>query len=215
MPYQGLSEDFLKSMISDALDKAPKGDWSVTRHYLYTRLMGMFRPYDGSDKRCLSVSHSTFLTALLGLQNSVVKEANFPEHNMLSLDFPSESFDFCISDQVLEHVEGSPFNAFEESVRVVKRGGYIVHTTCFMNQIHGTPKDYWRFTPDALRLIAEHCDTHILDCGGWGNKNVWGYMELGFRTRRVPSDPSHPICRMAMENDDTIPIVTWVVAQKS
>jgi SAM-dependent methyltransferase len=214
MPYQGLSEDFIKALISDSLEKAQTGQWNITRHYLYSRLMGMLKPYDGSDKRCLSLSHSILLGSVLGLQSVVVNEANFPEHNMLSLDFPSESFDFCISDQVLEHVEGNPFKAFEESVRVVKKGGFIVHTTCFMNQIHGSPNDYWRFSPDALRLMAADCDLQIIDCGGWGNKDVWAYMDLGFRTARVPTDPSHPICRMAMENDDTIPIVTWVVAQK-
>jgi SAM-dependent methyltransferase len=176
--------------------------------------MGMLKPYNGSHKTCLSLSHSILLGAVLGLQNVTVTEANYPEHNMLSLDFPSETFDFCISDQILEHVEGNPFKAFEETVRVVKQGGFIAHTTCFMNQIHGSPNDYWRFSPDALRLMADDCGLRILDCGGWGNKDVWAYMELGFRTARVPTDPSHPIYRMAMENDDTIPIVTWVVARK-
>jgi hypothetical protein len=83
-----------------------------------------------------------------------------------------------------------------------------------MNEIHNTPKDYWRFTPDALCLIANSCHVTVLDSGGWGNKDVWSFMELGFRTIPVPSDSSHPICRMAMENDDSIPIVTWVVVQK-
>lgn len=214
MQYQGLSEGFIKALISDALEKAQTGQWNITRHYLYTRLMGMLKPYDGPQKKCLSLSHSMFLVAVLGLQKAVVSEANFPEHNMLSLDFPSGTFDFCISDQVLEHVEGNPFQAFEESVRVVKKGGHVVHTTCFMNQIHGSPNDYWRFSPDALRLMAGDGDLQILECGGWGNKDVWAYMDLGFRTARVPADPSHPIYRMAMENDDSIPIVTWVVAQK-
>lgn len=214
MQFPGLSEDFLKALIADSLEKAQRGQWNITRHYMYTRLMGRLTSYDGSQKKCLSLSHSTFLGAVLGLRRAEVREANFPEHNMLSLDFPSETFDFCISDQVLEHVEGSPFKAFEESVRVVKEGGYVVHTTCFMNPIHGSPNDYWRFSPDALRLMAVDCDLRIHDCGGWGNKNVWAYMDLGFRMARVPTDPSHPICRMAMENDDTIPIVTWVVAEK-
>lgn len=214
MPYQRLSEDFIKALISDSLKKAQRGQWNITRHYMYTRLMGELKPYDDSQKQCLSLSHSTFLCAVLGIQRAVVSEANFPEHNMLSLGFPSETFDFLISDQVLEHVEGNPFKAFEETVRVVKNGGHVVHTTCFMNQIHGAPNDYWRFTPDALRLMADDCDLQVLDCGGWGNKNVWAYLDLGFRTAKVPTDPTHPIHRMAMQNDDTIPIVTWVVGRK-
>lgn len=198
----------------ESLKTSSPGSWNITRHYMYTRLRGLLKTYDAADKRCLSISHSAFLALLMGLQHCQRIEANYPEHDMLRLVFPDDAFEFCVSDQVLEHVEGNPYHAFQESVRVTKPGGFIVHTTCFMNEIHHTPKDYWRFTPDALRLIAEHCQADVLDYGGWGNKDVWRFMELGFRTVPVPSDPSHPICQMAMKNDETIPIVTWIVARK-
>jgi SAM-dependent methyltransferase len=214
MPFQGFSEGFLKAIIAESLKTSVPGSWNITRHFMYSRLRGMLQAYDGNEKRCLSISHSAFFARLLGLKHTQLMEANYPEYNMLSLGFEDNVFEFCVSDQVLEHIEGNPFTAFEESVRVTKPGGFIVHTTCFMNEIHNTPKDYWRFTPDALCLIANSCRVAVLDSGGWGNKDVWSFMELGFRTIPVPSDPSHPICRMAMENDDSIPIVTWIVVQK-
>ncbi len=214
MPYQGFSEAFLKSVIAEALKTSSPGSWNITRHFMYSRLREILKAYDGTDKQCLSISHSAFLAKLMGLQQARIIEANYPEHDILRLVFPDDTFDVCLSDQVLEHVEGNPYDAFQESVRVTKPGGFIVHTTCFMNEIHHTPKDYWRFTPDALRMIAEHCRATVLEAGGWGNKDVWSFMELGFRTIPVPSDPHHPICQMAMQNDETIPIVTWVVAQK-
>ncbi len=214
MPFTGFSDEFLKSIIAESLKTSSPGVWNITRHYMYSRLAGLFRTHDDADKRCLSISHSAFLARLMGLQHAQLMEANYPEYNMLQLVFPDNAFEFCVSDQVLEHIEGNPYTAFQESVRVTKPGGFIVHTTCFMNEIHHTPKDFWRFTPDALRLVAEHCRVDVMDCGGWGNKDVWRFMELGFRTIPVPSDPSHPICRMAMKNEDSIPIVTWVVAQK-
>jgi len=214
MPYHGFSEDFMKSIIAEALKTSDPAGWNVTRHYMYLKLNGLLTSSDGDGKKGLSISHSVFLARLLGLRKAHLLEANYPEHDLLNLNFENNAFDFCVSDQVLEHVEGNPFAAFQESVRVTKPGGFIVHSTCFMNEIHGTPKDYWRFTPDALRMIAEHCQTTVLECGGWGNKDVWSFMELGFRTIPVPNDPSHPICQMAMQNDETIPIVTWVVTQK-
>ena len=214
MLYQGFSEAFLKSVIAESLKTAPPGHWNITRHYMYSRLQGMFQGYDGPDRKCLSISHSTFFARLLGLNTARMTEANYPKHNMLALDYLSDSFDFCVSDQVLEHVEGNPFKAFEESVRVTRHGGLIAHTTCFMNEIHETPRDFWRFTPDALCLMARNSGSTVIESGGWGNKDVWSFMALGFRTIPVPSDPSHPICRMAMEKDDAIPIVTWVIAQK-
>ena len=214
MPFQGFSEEFLKSVIAESMKTSSPGSWNITRHYMYTRLREILKTHDGADKQCLAISHSVFLARLIGLQQARIMEANYPDHDMLRLVFPDNTFEFCVSDQVLEHIEGNPYNAFQESVRVTKPGGFIVHTTCFMNEIHSTPKDYWRFTPDALRMIAEHCGARVLDSGGWGNRDVWSFMELGFRTIPVPSDPAHPICRMAMKNEDAIPIVTWVVTQK-
>ncbi len=214
MPFQSFSEDFMKSIIAESLKTSPPGSWNVTRHYMYSKLNGILGTYDDASQNCLSISHSAFLARLMGLRQCRLAEANYPEHDMLHLAFADNMFDFCVSDQVLEHIEGNPYQAFQESVRVTRPGGFIVHTTCFMNEIHHTPKDFWRFTPDALRLMAEHCRVAVIDCDGWGNKDVWRFMELGFRTVPVPSDPSHPICQMAMINDASMPIVTWVVAQK-
>jgi Methyltransferase domain len=214
MPYQGFSEAFLKAIIAESLKTCQPGQWNVTRQYMYWKLQGMLQGYDKPDKSCLCISHSTFLARVLGLKTAHLTRADFPEHDMLNLRYPSEAFDFCVSDQVLEHIEGNPFAAFAESVRVIKSGGFVAHTTCFMNEIHETPKDYWRFTPDALRLMAAHAGAAVIESGGWGNRDVWTFMAMGFRTVPVPSDPSHPVCRMAMQNDETIPIVTWVIAQK-
>lgn len=214
MPYQGFSEEFLKSIIAESFKTSAPGRWNITRHYMYSRLQSLLRPYDGMGKNCLAISHSSFFAKLLGLAQTHVTTADYPEHNMLCLKYPTDGFDFCVSDQVMEHIEGNPYRAFEESVRVTKRGGFIAHTTCFMNEIHNTPKDFWRFSPDALCMMAEHSGAVVIESGGWGNKDVWTFMELGFRTMRMPNDPSHPICQMAMKKDDSIPIVTWVVAQK-
>jgi 2-polyprenyl-3-methyl-5-hydroxy-6-metoxy-1,4-benzoquinol methylase len=45
-----------------------------------------------------------------------------------------------VSDQVLEHVVGDPQTAIDETLRVLRPGGIVIHTTCFMNPIHGAPE---------------------------------------------------------------------------
>ena len=114
---------------------------------MYNRLscIGTALPIRGG--RVLSISHSAKLCDILGLQPTEVVEANYPDYNMISLDFPNESFDFVVSDQVLEHVEGNPQQAIDECWRVLRPGGIVVHTTCFINPIHDEPNDYWHFTP--------------------------------------------------------------------
>src|SRR5690606_2405557 len=122
---------------------------------MYKALGGKFADLDGPDKTCLAISKSKFFGKIAGLQTCEYTEADYPEHNMMSLQFPDDGFDFCISDQVLEHIEGDPFIAFNETVRVTKPGGYICHTTCFLNEVHGVPKDFWRYTTTALDLLAK------------------------------------------------------------
>ncbi len=112
----------------------------------------------------MAISHSANLASLVGLKSIKITKGNYPECSFLNMPFQDNYFDFCFSDQVLEHVEGNPYKAFEESIRVVKSGGFIIHTTCFVNQFHADPGDFWRFTPDALKLMSETCGATVIDC---------------------------------------------------
>ena len=132
---------------------------------------------------------------------------------MLSLPFEDGSFDFCVSDQVLEHVGGNPFDAVRETLRILRPGGFAVHTTCLLNGIHAQP-DYWRFTPDGLALLCSSVGGKVISVDGWGNQDALDLIRQGFRFSKVPLDPKHPLHRIAMANDKLNPICTWVVAQK-
>jgi len=190
----------------------PRGP-HVTRYFMYGRLgsIGPLLPRRGG--RVLSISHSANLGGLLGLQPTELIEANYPDHSMLSLGFPDSSYDFVLSDQVLEHVEGNPQQAIDECHRLLKPGGVAVHTTCFINPIHGAPKDFWRFTPEALRLLHQGW-SEIIECGGWGSFEVWSLVQDGLRFEGIPHARWHPLHRLATRNDPLWPIVTWIVARK-
>ncbi|NJK38976.1 MAG: class I SAM-dependent methyltransferase [Oscillatoriales cyanobacterium SM2_3_0] len=180
---------------------------------MYKKLQGILSEQDSPSKRCLAISHSSGLARLLGLNSISIQTSNYPECNFIDLQFENNTFDFCVSDQVLEHVEGNPYKAFEESIRVVKSGGFIAHTTCFINGIHAFPGDFWRFTPDALSLMSKSNGAEVIECGGWGNKEAWAYIEMGYRSHKIPEDPQNPIYQLAMKNDPLHPIVTWVIAK--
>lgn len=188
-----------------------RGPDRITRHAMYTRLRDTVPRPDGRA-RVLSISGSSKLVERLDLATGEVVEADYPKHDLLHLQFADDSFDYLVADQVLEHIEGDPFRAAAESLRVVRPGAFVVHTTCFINPIHGAPNDYWRFTPHALRLLF--ADADIVEVGGWGNRTIWRYMELGLRYQRVPKATWHPLHRAAIRNDPEWPIVTWIVARK-
>ena len=185
----------------------------ITRYSMYERLRSVGRRLQSRGGRVLSISGSEELVATLGLTPSELVAADYPTHNMLALGFPDSSFDYVVSDQVLEHVEGNPQRAIDECRRVLRPGGVAVHTTCFVNPVHGMPKDFWRFSQDALALLHEGW-SEILEVGGWGNPEVWIVARCGLRFVGVPHAEWHPLHRLAVKNDPLWPIVTWVVARK-
>jgi SAM-dependent methyltransferase len=191
----------------------PRGP-HITRYAMYARLREVGAALSNRHGRVLAISHSANLVELLGLQPSDIVPADYPQYDLLALDFPDTSFDFVLSDQVLEHIEGDPHRVVNESHRVLRPGGIAVHTTCFINPVHGAPKDFWRFTPAALRLLHADGWSQVIECGGWGNRDVWTAERDGMRFVGVPHAPWHPYHRLATFNDPEWPIVTWVVARK-
>lgn len=182
----------------------------ITRYEMYRRLGQINLPNKTGD--VLSISHSGVLAELTGIKHAGWIDATYPEHNMLALTFADASFDFVLSNQVLEHVEGDPFHAISECARILRPGGIAIHTTCFINPIHGSPSDFWRFTPEGLRLL--HRGWNIIECAGWGNQQAWVIAADGLRYEGVPHLSWHPLHRIAIKNDPLWPISTWIVAQK-
>jgi SAM-dependent methyltransferase len=185
----------------------------ITRYAMYRHLADLAHGLPNRRGQALSISHSERLLQVLGIDATPLTAANYPECNFLELGYPDGSFDFVVSDQVLEHVEGNPQRAVDESWRVLRPGGLAIHTTCFINPLHGAPKDFWRFTPEALALLHRNF-SEIIDVGGWGNFAVWSLVRDGLRHAGVPHAAWHPMHRIATMNDPRWPIVTWVVARK-
>ena len=163
--------------------------------------------------RVLSISHSSNLSDLVSLQPEEIISADYPEHNILALAFPDASFNYVISDQVLEHVEGNPQQAIDECYRVLRPNGIAIHTTCCINPIHAAPLDFWRFTPYALSLLHRNW-AEVIDVGGWGNFEALALIQDGLRYARVPLAEWHPFHKMAVKNDPEWPITIWIIAKK-
>ncbi|HVY68349.1 MAG TPA: methyltransferase domain-containing protein [Verrucomicrobiae bacterium] len=190
-----------------------RGD-KLTRFALYQELGKVADQLPGrTTARTLVISHSHPLCDLFRVPAEGRVEANYPEHNILSLRFPDNEFDFVVSDFVLEHVEGNPEQAMEECRRVLKPGGVAIHTTAFNYHVHGAPNDYWRFTPSALAWLHRRFG-QVIATGGWGNQWVWVMVYFGLRKEGVPLARWHPFHRIATRNDRRWPITTWVVARK-
>lgn len=69
------------------------------------------------------------------------------------LPFRDAVFQRVECDAVLEHVR-RPERAMREIERVLAPGGHVRLVAPFCHPLHEYPKDYHRFTPDGLKLLA-------------------------------------------------------------
>lgn len=183
-----------------------------TRVVMYERL-GDVMAHERRTGDVLAISRSRLVCDLLFDRSATITEADYPEHNLLALRFPTDAFDFVVADQVIEHVEGSPQRAMDEIHRVLRPGGIAIVTTCLLYPIHEAPADFWRFTPFGLRLLAKPFG-EILDVGCWGNRFAWVLDWLEMHYERLPRAAWHPLAKLARHHEPEWPIVTWLVARK-
>jgi SAM-dependent methyltransferase len=78
------------------------------------------------------------------------------------LKFPAASFHAAVCWSVLEHVP-HPQKAISELHRVLEPGGLIWIQVPFLFPYHESPNDYWRVSPEGLRLWMAGFDE--IKCG--------------------------------------------------
>ena len=184
----------------------------LTRYYMYKRIEECFN--DLMRGRILGISGINNFYHLIDTSCSEIIEVDYPVVDIQNLPFESEWFDFVITDQVLEHVEDFQ-KAVQESKRVLKKGGILIHTTCFINYFHPFPIDFWRFSPDALRFLFKDF-SELIQSEGWGNRLalILCFMSERFRLMNIPESKWSLLNFIATFNEKKYPISTWVVARK-
>jgi hypothetical protein len=74
------------------------------------------------------------------------------------------SFDVVLSFDTLEHVE-DPFRFCRNLVEIAAPGGHIYVQTVFSWEYHPSPQDYFRYSPEGLKLCLRDVPATILDAG--------------------------------------------------
>ncbi len=88
-------------------------------------------------------------------------------YDIHDMPFEDGSFDVVVCISILEHVP-YPLKAIGELQRVLKPGGRIWIQMPWLYPYHEEPKDYWRASPDGLRVWMSdfkeiHCGTNEWD----------------------------------------------------
>lgn len=182
---------------------------------MYEKIETFLHEHNTTGKRCLFIGEdgTSGIISMLEPEKDVII-TNKNECDIMEMPFEDNSFDVVVSDQVVEHVE-DPFAAAREMYRVTKATGITIITTCFMNPIHYNDsndccEDYWRFTPDGLRILCKMYST-IHQSDGMGDFKLLYYCTSGHRgDRSTASD----LTKIAHENDGKTFIHTWIIAEK-
>lgn len=139
---------------------------------------------------------------------------NYPEVDAMALPYENESLDIILSDQMLEHVK-KPWIAADEMLRVLKPGGLLICTTCFMQRWH-PPAVYFTFHPDGLRELFQDSLSEIV-VGGWGNRqsnDMFNHNPDEKMWRKMPVKDNWFLEQIVKENDPKAPFATWVLGVK-
>ncbi|MBI4621314.1 MAG: class I SAM-dependent methyltransferase [Desulfobacterales bacterium] len=123
----------------------------------------------GSASRCFDIK-----TLNLDI---IIKEGVDIQGDLLCLPMKDESVDTIVCTGVLEHV-ADPYQAVQEIYRILKFGGSVFMETPFMQTVHASPKDFYRWTPDGLRQLMGSFDIlelHIV--AGPASAFAWQFQE--------------------------------------
>jgi SAM-dependent methyltransferase len=131
-------------------------------------------------------------------------QVDFPEFDLCAppAELPGP-FDLVICEQVLEHVP-NPLEAVRTLRRLCKPDGYVYVSTPFLVRLHDWPGDYWRFTPDGLRLLLRSQGLEPLWVRSWGNGSVVTANFYHF----VPRPPWG-----SLTNEVDLPVSVWALAR--
>lgn len=75
----------------------------------------------------------------------------------------ANTFGTAVCLNVLEHVN-NPFRVFAALHQIMREGGLLVLETVFSFPYHPSPNDFWRFSPECLRHLAETAGFTVLEC---------------------------------------------------
>jgi SAM-dependent methyltransferase len=136
------------------------------------------------------------------------RTASFPDFDLCAPLADHQVADVVICEQVLEHVP-DPITATRNLFGLLRPAGRLIVNTPFLVKIHAVPgdRDYWRFTPDGLRVLLAHAGFTDIEVDAWGNRFV-AFQNFGkhWRTVRRFGQP--------MFNEPDLPAVVWAYGRR-
>ena len=193
--------------------------YKYSRYAMYTNIENVMNKLDLIPGKCLIIGDTLndFTNRLTNptLFNMLpegceVLSPTYPKVDMQNLPYDNDSFDYVLADQVLEHVR-KPWDGVNEVYRVLKPGGLTIITSALLFPVHGVPNDYFRFTPEGLKVLCEKFSI-IIQAGGAGNKEFACKIISG--TAKGIISPGSDLAKELLRTDGRNIVSVWVIAKK-
>lgn len=95
--------------------------------------------------------------------------------------YKDESMGTILMLDTLEHVQ-NPMKAINEAFRMLKPKGILIISSVMNCPIHSYPQDYWRFTPECVRMLLESFESSFVDYTG-DSMFPYGLVGIGIKDK--------------------------------
>ena len=159
--YYVLRYELAKRQARNAYDAHSKARWRTA----------FFEEANSAGKKCLQIGvldgqNGKFGPNWVSVDKFDPREFIDFHDDINAMHFADDTFDAAYCNAILEHVP-EPTRAIAELLRVLKPGGVIWVEVPMTYPYHEAPKDYWRVTPDGLRLWMHAWDEVACGISYW------------------------------------------------
>jgi len=195
--------------------------YNFSRYAMYSSIEKFIKSKNLLSGNCLLIGDSlkgkgnkikiknTAITDMLPKKCKIIAPT-YPDVDIHNMPYKDNTFDYVIADQVLEHVK-KPWIGVEEVRRVLKSDGLAILTSALIFYVHGVPNDYWRFTPDGLKVLCEKF-SKVYECKGTGDLNFVMDVFNKKGGRQVKSNTV--LEKQALACDNKYLVSVWIIAEK-
>jgi len=96
----------------------------------------------------------------------------------LRLPIADRAAETVLATELMEHLP-SPSDFLREIFRILRPGGAVIMTVPFLEPLHETPRDFFRFTPFSLRQLFNEAGFEVRELwprGGWWSVVVGSFL---------------------------------------
>jgi hypothetical protein len=151
--------------LARSLDFEVRPDARFIKDAIERGLRGRLAHEDSEAKRAVVIGDSLWLAGVLGLKNTRLLHLPYPEFTIENLALLSDEHDFVIADRLLHRCE-SLTDAAGETVRVLRPGGWFVHTASALDFALMTPVSPGRLSAGRLRSLFPHAQLGFAETAG-------------------------------------------------